>query len=451
MPNNTPDFDLLVIGAGSGGLAAAKRAASYGARVAIVESSRVGGTCVIRGCIPKKLMVYAAQLGASRRLAQAYGWRDSLGELSWPDLVTFRNAAVLRLEEMHERNLAKAGVTLLEGHARLLDAHQVAVGEDTLQADKILIATGARPIHPPLPGASAAISSDGFWDLPERPSSATIIGGGYIAVEFASILQGLGCSTTLLVRSRILREFDASLGEHLSTALQRQGVRVHQGAAIQHIEGGTVAFHDAEGQPQEVTSDACVLFAAGRAPNTEGLGLENAGVVLNQGGAIEVDAEHRTSAPHIFAVGDVIGQAQLTPVAIRAGRNVADQEFGPSSTPMSYDDIPTAIFSCPPVGTVGLSEAQAQERHGDDLDVFQATFNPMLYSPCAPEDKVPTFMKLLVQRSTDRVLGFHMVGDDAPEIIQGFAAALKAGVTKTQLDSTTAIHPTAAEEFVLMR
>lgn len=451
MAHNDPSLDLLVIGAGSGGLAAAKRAASYGARVAIVENSRVGGTCVIRGCIPKKLMVYAAQLGASRRLAQAYGWRDTLGELSWPDLVAFRNAAVGRLEEMHERNLAKAGVTLFKGHARLLDAHRVAVGDEPLQADKILIATGSSPILPPIPGADAAISSDGFWDLPERPRSATIIGGGYIAVEFASILQGLGCSTTLLVRSRILREFDASIGEHLGAALRRHGVTVHEGAAIAHIEGDTVAFHDAEGQPREVTSHACVLFAAGRAPNTEGLGLKEAGVALDPGGAIEVDAEHRTSTPHIFAVGDVIGRAQLTPVAIRAGRSVADREFGPSPTPMSYDDIPTAIFSCPPVGTVGLSEAQARERHGEDLNVYQATFNPMLYSPCAPEDKVPTFMKLLVQRSTDRVLGFHMVGDDAPEIIQGFAAALKAGVTKAQLDSTTAMHPTAAEEFVLMR
>lgn len=457
MTPSPPPFDLLVLGAGSGGLATAKRAASYGKRVAIVEESRVGGTCVIRGCIPKKLMVYAANLGAGRELAEAYGWNAPQSPIDFGRLKTFRDATVTRLEALHERALETAGVTLLRGAARILSPTEVEVDGQTHRANKLLIATGATPQIPTFPGAAGALSSDDFWDLAHCPKKAVLVGGGYIAVEFASILAGLGCHTTLVVRSTVLREFDSSLGAHLTEALVAQGVTVHSGASVTALsEGGpdqprVLSFRDAEGEERRCATDACVLFATGRSPNTAHLNLETAGVHTTESGAIEVNHEHRTSCPTVFAVGDVTGQAQLTPVAIKAGREVADREFGNLPGSMSYENIPTAIFSRPPVGTVGLSEEQARERYGDDVKVYQARFNPLLYSPLPPEKKVPTLMKLVVRPSNDRVLGFHMVGDDAPEIIQGFAAALKAGVTKTQLDSTVAIHPSAAEEFVLMR
>ena len=451
MNGSNPPFDLLVLGGGSGGLASAKRAASHGKRVALVEESRVGGTCVIRGCIPKKLMAYASSLGASRELAKAYGWNDTLGTHRFKDLADFRDSTVARLEGLHERALNKAGVTLIRGSARLLSPTTVLVGEDKWHTSKLMIATGATPTLPSFPGAQDALSSDDFWSLRECPKKAVLIGGGYIAVEFASILAGLGCETTLLARSTILREFDSSLGEHLGNALAAAGVTVHLGATATKLSGNVVTFSDASGEERECETDACVLFAIGRVPNTAGLDLDAAGIRTRSNGAIEVDPEHRTSVPDVFAVGDVTGNAQLTPVAIKAGRSVADRVFGDLQNEMSYENIPTAVFTHPPVGTVGMSEEEARKQGGDDVAIFEATFNPLLYSPLPPEKKIPAFMKLVVRPSDDRVLGFHMVGDDAPEIIQGFAAALSAGITKTQLDSTVAIHPSSAEEFVLMR
>ncbi|MCA9563348.1 MAG: glutathione-disulfide reductase [Myxococcales bacterium] len=454
MAEMTYDYDFLVLGAGSGGLAASKRAASYGARTAIVEKSRVGGTCVIRGCIPKKLMYYAASFAKHRGLASYYGWETADSAHSWEQLTARRDAAVERLEGIHETNLDKAGVTLLRGEASFVDSHTIDIDGKPVTAEHILIATGGRPRLPDIPGIELSLSSDAFWHLETMPSSAIIVGGGYIGVEFAGILQGLGCQATLVTRSTLLGEFDHEIGERLHEEMTRQGIRVILGARIEEIEkkGNGVCIHYDDGSPvHDAEAETAVLFAIGRIPNTDTIGLEKIGVATGERGEVVVDERHVTSVPNVYAIGDVLDKVNLTPVAIKAGRSLADWLFKGKDNPISYEQIPTAVFSNPPVGTVGLTEEQAVEKYGEaEISVFRSSFVPLSYSFAPPEKKHRTFMKMIVHTESDRVLGLHMLGDDAPEIIQGFAVALQTGATKAEFDRTVAVHPSAAEEFVLM-
>lgn len=450
-------YDYFVIGAGSGGLASSKRAASYGARVGIAEDSRVGGTCVIRGCVPKKMMYSAALNGRIQRLASDFGWPAVSGPLNWKTLIDMRNRLVDRLEVNHTRNLEKAGVELRRGTARLIDAHTIQIGDERVTADHILLAMGARPVYPDLPGVEHAITSDGIFELEEMPRSAVIVGGGYIAVEFAGILQGLGCQTTLLVRDKLLRGFDEAIVEGLKKAMTQQGVELCMSTQIEQIQrtdAGLFQMHlNARGEARAIEADTCLLFATGRDPRTSDMGLAEIGVALGRHGEVIVDEHHATSVDHIYAVGDLLRRADLTPVAIKAGRILADRLFaGKTDVVMDYSSIPTAVFSQPPIGTVGMTEHQARETYGEDgVTVYNASYNPMAYAGSPAERKVRTVMKMIVHRDSDRVLGLHMLGDDAAEIIQGFAVAVRMGATKADFDNTIAIHPTQAEEFVLMK
>ncbi len=449
------DYDLFVIGAGSGGLATAKRAASYGARVAIAEGDRVGGTCVIRGCIPKKLMVYAAEHGHWIADAAGYGWDVARpGAFDWSGFVQRRDDSVRSLEELHERLLREAGVELLRGHARLMAADRVELESRTISARHILVATGSTPILPEIDGVENAVTSDGFFELGRQPERMVIIGGGYIAVEFATILAGLGTRVSLVMRRDLpLRGFDMDVRRELHAALESLGVEVHAGTTVRAIEraGEQVAVEvDGPSGAGRIESDGAMVYAIGRRPCSSGIGLEELGVAVNAAGEIIVDELGATTVPGVLAVGDVIGKAPLTPVAIQAGRAMADRIFGGRDTQMSYDDIPTAVFSEPPIATVGLTEEQAIERHGaDGIDVYKARFNPMIHT--LTDRKVPVLVKLIVEKAGDRVIGCHMIGHDAPEIIQGFAVAMKAGATKADFDATVGIHPSTAEEFLTLR
>ena len=447
------NYDFIVLGAGSGGLASAKRAAAHGAKVAIVEDSRVGGTCVIRGCVPKKLMYYGAALGKQSQLAEGYGWAHVNREHSWEHLVAMRDNEVARLEVLHQKWLKNAGVDLLIGRGRLVGPHEVEVAGTTYPAEHIMIATGGHPMTPPIAGSQHCITSDGIWKLKQLPEHLVIVGGGYIAVEFASIFAALGSRVSMLVRSRLLRTFDNDLSDELAAALTKQGVELHLGAVVERITGSgddlTIEFADEHGEHRE-SGSMTVCYAIGRRPNTQKLGLDEIGIKIGSRSEIIVDKDHVTSVPHIYAVGDVINRANLTPVAIKMGRNVADRVFAQKRAPVSYDNIPTAVFSMPPIGTVGLTELEARQQYGDRVQVHRSRFRPMLYTPLESDQKPTTLMKLLVDGESDRVLGCHMIGDDAPEIIQGFGVALKMGATKADFDATVAVHPSSAEEFVLM-
>jgi glutathione reductase (NADPH) len=448
------DFDLFVIGAGSGGLAASKRAASYGARVAIVERDRVGGTCVIRGCIPKKLMVYASELGAMVQDAAGYGWPHAQGKVDWQSLVARRDAAVAALEKLHEGHLSREGVELLRGHAQLAGPHEVDVDGRRFSARYVLIASGSAPVLPPIGGVDLAITSDGFFELKEQPRRAALVGGGYVAVEFASILNGLGTEVTMLVRRDLpLRGFDQDLRKECLAALRAQGVEVRTNVTVEHIDsekGGVSLRLRCEDGEQDLHADCAIVYAVGRGPTSAHIGVEKAGVAVGGEGEILVDEHGATSVPSVFAVGDVTARMPLTPVAIQAGRTVADRLFGGKDAVMSYENVPTAVFCDPPIATVGLTEAEAKKRLGDEaVVVYKSGFTPLYHT--LTERKVRTLVKLVVERSTDRVLGCHMIGRDAPEIIQGFAVALKAGATKAVFDATVGIHPSSAEEFVTLR
>lgn len=447
------DYDLLVLGAGSGGLAASKRAASYGARVAIVEQDRAGGTCVIRGCVPKKLMVYAAELGHAVTDSPGYGWSVQRPTLDWRRLVERRDAAVATLERRHEELLTKAGVSLLRGAGSLIASDTVTIDGTAVRAKYVLIATGAAPVLPVVEGIENAITSDGFFELHDQPSSVAIIGGGYIAVELASILRALGSQVSLVYRADLpLRGFDEDLRRELAAALAASGISLRPGTTVRRIARTdsmvSLELASAEG-PTTIRTEQALLYATGRAPRTAGLGLEEAGVVVGSRGEVVTDEYARTSVPNVFAVGDVTGRIALTPVAIQAGRLWADRLFGGKDVRMDYENVPTAVFCDPPIGTVGASEADAIHRLGKDgVRTFRAGFTPMIHT--LTEHKSRTFVKLVVDTRTDRVLGCHMIGKDAAEIIQGFGVAMKAGATKGDFDATVGIHPSSAEEFVTL-
>nr|WP_288356178.1 glutathione-disulfide reductase [uncultured Pseudomonas sp.] len=446
----TYDFDLFVIGAGSGGVRAARFAAGYGARVAVAESRYLGGTCVNVGCVPKKLLVYGAQFAEEFEHAEGFGWTPGQASFSWPTLIANKNREIERLNGIYRKLLVGSGVTLVEGHARLLDEHRVEVDGKTYSAERILIATGGWPHVPEIPGHEHAINSNQAFFLEELPKRILVVGGGYIAVEFASIFNGLGAQTSLLYRGDLfLRGFDKSLRTHLHEELSKRGLDVQFNTDIARIDkqaDGSLKATLKDGRTLEAD---CIFYATGRRPMLDNLGLENTSVSLDDKGYIEVDDQYQTSAPSILAIGDVIGRVQLTPVALAEGMAVARRLFKPEQyRKVDYRMIPTAVFSLPNIGTVGLSEEQAREA-GHEVKIFESRFRPMKLTLTESDER--TLMKLVVDARTDRVLGCHMVGPDAGEIVQGLAVALKAGATKQVFDETIGVHPSAAEEFVTLR
>ncbi len=447
------DFDLFVIGAGSGGISSARRAASYGAKVGIAEAWTLGGTCVNRGCVPKKLMMYAARFPEQFRAATGYGWSAVESHFDWQKLTTAVNTEVARLNGIYEKMLDNSQVKIFPHYASFVDSHTLDVGGEKVTADKILIAVGGKPVRPPIPGIEHAITSDDIFHLPEQPHHAVILGGGYIGCEFACILNGLGTQVTQIIRGdKILRGFDEDIQAEVQTEMVANGINIMTRTDVERIEAnenGVDVVVRVDGHQEHVLGDVVSLAALGRKPNVEKLGLENTQVEL-AGGAIAVDKYSTTAEPHIFAVGDCTDKVNLTPVAIAEGRAFADTQFGGQSRTMSYDFIPTAVFTTPEAATVGLTEAEAIAQYGEDhIKVYRSKFRPMFYT--LPDMPKKTLMKMIVHTESDRVIGAHMVGDYAAEIIQGIAIALKTGATKANFDATVGIHPSSAEEFVTMR
>ncbi len=448
------DFDLFVIGAGSGGIATARRAAQYGAKVGIVESDRLGGTCVNRGCVPKKLMVYASHFPAGFEESAGYGWSVGESSFDWEKMITAVNNEVTRLNGIYQRMLDNSGVKLYEGYGKFVDSHTIAIGEQKVTAEKILIAVGGKPVKPDdIPGVEHAITSREIFHVKEQPKRIVIIGGGYIGVEFACILHGLGTEVTVVIRGdKILRGFDDDLRTEIQEAMERHGIRIITNkpkiSIAKKDTGLEITISTQDGDEEIIVADAASLAATGREPNLADLGLENTKVeVVN--GAVAVNEYSQTAEDHIYAVGDCTDRINLTPVAINEGRAFADTHFGGQSRQMSYENIPTAIFTTPEAATVGLTEAEAREKYGDAVKVYRSKFRPMYYTLPGKQEK--TLMKLIVDTNTDKVVGAHMVGDGAAEIIQGVAIAVKMGATKANFDATVGIHPSSAEEFVTMR
>ena len=444
------DFDLFVIGAGSGGVRAARFAAGFGARVAVAESRYLGGTCVNVGCVPKKLLVYGAHFAEDFEQASGFGWSLDEATFDWATLIGNKNREIDRLNGIYRNLLINSGVSLFEGHARIVDAHTIEVNGQHHSAERILIATGGWPQIPDIPGREHAISSNEAFFLEQLPKRVLVVGGGYIAVEFASIFHGLGAQTSLLYRGDLfLRGFDGAVREHLRDELSKKGMDLQFNADIASIQRQADGSLTATLKDGRLLEADCVFYATGRRPMLDNLGLENVEVKLDKRGYIEVDDLFQTATPSILALGDVIGRVQLTPVALAEGMAVARRLFKPEEyRPLDYRMIPTAVFSLPNIGTVGLSEEQAVEE-GYTVKVFESRFRPMKLT--LTENPERTLMKLVVDADSDRVLGCHMVGPEAGEIIQGLAVALKAGATKQIFDETIGVHPSAAEEFVTLR
>lgn len=444
------DFDLYVIGAGSGGVRAARFAAGFGAKVAVAESRYLGGTCVNVGCVPKKLLVYGAHFAEDFEQSSGFGW--SLGEANfdWTTLIANKDREINRLNGIYRNLLVNSGVTLHEAHAKIVGPHEVEVNGERFTAKNILIATGGWPQIPEIPGHEHAISSNQAFFLKELPKRVLVVGGGYIAVEFAGIFHGLGANTTLLYRGDLfLRGFDGSVRKHLQEELTKRGMDLQFNADIARIDKQPDGSLKATLKDGRVLEADCVFYATGRRPMLDNLGLENTDVQLTDKGFIKVDEQYQTSEPSILALGDVIGRVQLTPVALAEGMAVARRLFKPEQyRPVDYKMIPTAVFSLPNIGTVGLTEEEAREA-GHEVVIYESRFRPMKLTLTECQEK--TLMKLVVNGKTDKVLGCHMVGPDAGEIVQGLAIALKAGATKRDFDDTIGVHPTAAEEFVTMR
>jgi glutathione reductase (NADPH) len=447
---NTSDFDLdlFVIGGGSGGVRAARMAAQRGVRVALAESGALGGTCVNVGCIPKKLYSYAAHYAEAFEEAEGYGWNVSAPLLDWPRLKANRAREINRLNGVYLNLLTGAGVELIRGRATLTDAHTVSVNGRSWRARHILVATGGHPSVPEIPGHELVLTSSDLFDIDPFPARLLVVGGGYIACEFASIFNGLGASVTQLYRGeQVLRGFDDDVRHFIAAEMGKHGVDLRLGADVRAIRrsaaGLDVTLTDGTG----LQVDA-VLYATGRVPLVRDLGLEAAGVAQGKDGAILVDKNYRTSVPSIHALGDVTARVQLTPVALGEAMVLVDHLFGQGQRTMSYELIPTAVFTHPNIGTVGLTEAQARQQFGA-IRIFRSDFKPLRHTLSGSSER--TLMKLVVEAASDRVVGLHMVGPDAGEVVQGFAVAMKAGATKALFDSTIGIHPTAAEEFVTMR
>ena len=447
----TYDFDLFVIGGGSGGVRAARMAGQRGARVALAEAAELGGTCVNVGCIPKKLYSYAAGYAEAFEEAPGYGWQFDTPRFDWATLKANRAREIARLNGVYRGLLDAGSVTLVTGWAHLEDAHTVKVGDAQYTARYILVATGGRPFVPDLPGRTHVTVSDGMFDLPDFPKRLVIVGGGYIACEFASIFNGLGAQVTQVQRqSHLLNTFDEDVREFLAREMGKAGVDIRLNAEVAtvtrgHAPNAPLVVTLSRGQRLEADT---VLYATGRVANTEGLCLEAAGVALDAQGAVKVDAHYRSSVPSIYALGDVSTKVQLTPVALAEAMAVVDALFGDGRRQVDYDYIPTAVFTHPNVGTCGLTEAEARRRYGD-VTLFSSEFKALRHTISGRDER--TFLKLVVDTASDRVVGLHMVGPEAGEVVQGFAVAMRAGATKAHFDSTIGIHPTVAEEFVTMR
>lgn len=443
------DYDLFVIGVGSGGVRAARMSASYGARVATAEDKYMGGTCVNVGCVPKKLLVYASHFAEDFDNAQGFGWSKAEPDFDWPLLISNKDKEISRLNGIYQGLLDNAGVTHFDGRARIVDAHHVSIGDKVVSTAKILIATGGWPVVPDLPGSDLVITSNEAFHLPVLPKRVLVVGGGYIAVEFAGIFAGLGSDSHLSYRGPLfLRGFDEDIRQTVTTEIVKKGVTLHLNSNVLKIEKNAddslqVSF---DNEPS-MTFD-CVMYATGRAPAVEDLGLEHVNVDRRDNGAIIVDDHFRTSEPSIFALGDVTDRVQLTPVAIAEAMVFASTYFLDKPLAMDYSNIATAVFCQPNIGTVGLTEHEARDTHAQ-VDIYRSNFRAMKHTLSGSDEK--TLMKLIVDRETDKVLGVHMVGPEAGEIIQGIAIALKAGATKAVFDATIGIHPTMAEEFVTMR
>lgn len=442
------DYDLFVIGAGSGGVRAARMASSFGAKVAIAEDRYLGGTCVNVGCVPKKLLVYASHFSEDFENAKGFGWTLGASNFNWQELIKNKNTEIARLNGVYGKILDSAGVELIEGHAALIDAHTVAVNDKHYSAERILIATGGWPSIPDIPGKEHIISSNEVFFLETLPEKIIIVGGGYIAVEFAGIFNGLGVDTTLLYRGPLfLRGFDQDVRKFLAAEMQKKGITLK-------FENNIDAIEKIDGQLQATLTDKStlladqIMYATGRKPKTEGMGIETLGITLDKNAAIVVNDQYQTNIPSIYALGDVTNRINLTPVALAEGMFLARMLYNNESSPVEYENIPTCVFSQPNIGTVGLTEEAAKEKY-KQIDIYQSSFTPMKHTLSGDDEQ--TFMKLIVDKGSDLVVGVHMVGPDAGEIIQGIGIAMKAGAKKADFDKTIGIHPTTAEEFVTMR
>jgi len=449
MSEDNAIYDLVVIGGGSGGVRAARISAGHGAKVAICEEFRYGGTCVIRGCVPKKMMVYAAHFHEDFEDSHAYGWNTKVEGFDWSRLIKNKDTEIDRLNGIYENLLRNAGVELLHGTASLVDANTVRVGDKTLSAKKVLIASGGTPFMPDIPGIEHAITSNEVFHLEDQPKSAVVVGGGYIAVEFAGIFNGIGTDTLLAYRGpQILRGFDNDVREFLAAEIAKKGIDLQLNTNITEIElteAGRKLVTFTDGTQKTVD---CVLFATGRSPNTAALNLASAGVELGTKGEIKVDKASKTNVDNIYAVGDVTDRIALTPVATMEGHAFADTVFGGNERYADHTNVPSAVFSQPPIGSVGLSEEQAREKF-QNVDTYSAEFKSLKHTLTENTERI--LIKVVVDADSDRVVGAHMVGLDAAEIMQGIAIAIKAGATKADFDATVGIHPSSAEEFCTLR
>lgn len=449
---NTQKYDYIVIGGGSGGIASAQRAAEYGATVMLVEGDRLGGTCVNVGCVPKKVMWSASQIHETLHIAQQYGMPISADKLEWNALKSSRDAYILRLNGIYSRNLEHSEVAVEQGFAHFISSNCIEVNGAHYCADHILIATGGQPSIPNIEGAELGIDSNGFFELPEQPNNLLVVGSGYIATELAGLMHGLGSKVTMALRkNRLLGAFDQDLQQAVIAQMEDSGINVIRNMSLSRLKkrNGSIEYADIEGNKQ--SGFDCVIWAIGRHPNTQHLMLEKAGLSPNERGFVETDEFQNTARDGIYAVGDVTPRAQLTPVAIAAGRRLSDRLFGGQRTAkLDYSNIPTVVFSHPPVGTVGLTEAEAIDQYGaDSIKIYRNTFVDMYFALC--EQKPRTTVKLIVEGQHERIVGCHVAGRGADEMIQGFAVAIKMGATKSDFDNTIAIHPTAAEELVTLR
>ncbi|MDP1664423.1 MAG: glutathione-disulfide reductase [Methylobacter sp.] len=442
------NYDLFVIGAGSGGMRTARMAADYGVKVAIAEERYLGGTCVNVGCVPKKLLAYASQFKDHFHAAAGFGWTVGKSTFSWPSLIANKNQEIGRLQAVYGNQLQQSGAEIITGRAQLFDAHTVVVDGKKYSAERIVIATGGWPSVPDMSGKQHIVTSNEMFFLNKLPKSIIIVGGGYIAVEFASILDSFGVRTTLCYRGhKLLRGFDEDVGDFLAHEMIRKGINVRLNTDIEAIESTADCFTARLIDGSRVKTDL-IMYATGRLPNSTGFGLKALGVELDIDGAIKVNADYQTNIPSIYALGDVTNRVNLTPVALAEATALVNKLYGDQSRAVDYDNIPTAVFCQPNIGTVGLTEAQARERY-PDIDVYKTRFTPMKNTLSGMDEK--SLIKMIVVRSSDRVVGIHMIGPDAPEIIQGMAIAIRAGATKAVFDSTIGVHPTAAEEFVSLR
>lgn len=443
-------FDLIAIGGGSGGLAVAEKAAQYGKKVAIVEAARMGGTCVNNGCVPKKIMWHAANLAHAVNDANGFGIPTQRGKTDWASLVAGRQQYISNIKNYWGDHVEQSGITRITGRASFIDATSIKVNDETFSADHIVIATGGKPVVPPVPGAELGITSDGFFELTGQPGKVAVIGGGYIGVELAGVMRGLGSEVTVVaLEDRVLEVFDPMISEVLMGEMEKQGIELRMSFHVAGLAGtdSGIAMDATDGE--RLDGYDCVIWAVGRAPNTRDLNARAAGIEMRANGIIPTDEYQNTNVPGIYAIGDITGRTPLTPVAIAAGRRLADRLFGgkPHSR-VDYENIPSVVFAHPPVGTVGLTEEQARECH-DKVTIYKTEFMPMRHA--LSRHGISTAMKLVCAGADQKVVGIHLIGDNADEMLQGFAVAVKMGATKADFDNTIAIHPISAEELVTMK